>query len=97
MIDKRLVEAVVRAVLAQLEHDEPLRLPRDARRRCCPDRFGRMVGAGAERFGLPRGRRLPRRGRPPHRPHPAQARRHAGADREALRGGAPVRASPPCA
>jgi deoxyribose-phosphate aldolase len=52
MTDSRLVEAVVRAVLAQLgAGDDPCachRLPGSG----CPDRLGRFVGQGADRFGL---------------------------------------------
>jgi len=51
MIDTRLVEAVVRAVVAQLESDGPCGCHATPATQC-PDRFGRMVGAGAERFGL---------------------------------------------
>ncbi len=51
MIDTRLVEAVVRAVLGELEHDHPCACHATPAT-LCPDRFGRMVGAGAERFGL---------------------------------------------
>jgi deoxyribose-phosphate aldolase len=58
MIDARLVEAVVRAVLSEIDqagpcacHATPATL--------CPDRFGRMVGAGAERFGLNAGASYP--------------------------------------
>jgi deoxyribose-phosphate aldolase len=49
--DERLVEQVVRAVLAQVrvvERCECHAAPGD----CCPDLLGRMLGAGAARFGL---------------------------------------------
>jgi deoxyribose-phosphate aldolase len=50
--DPRLVESIVRAVLAQLgAHDAPCAC-HGAERGCCPDRMGLLVGAGAERFGL---------------------------------------------
>ena len=52
MIDKHLVEAIVRAVLAHsAEPDAPCgchAVPAS----CCPDRLDRMVAEGAERFGL---------------------------------------------
>jgi deoxyribose-phosphate aldolase len=51
MTDDRLVEAVVRAVLAQLGPDRHCAchaVPSS----CCPDRLGLMVAEGAERFGL---------------------------------------------
>jgi deoxyribose-phosphate aldolase len=50
--DPRLVEAVVRAVLAQVRLEEPPCGCHAAPGGCCPDRLGRMVGQGAERFGL---------------------------------------------
>jgi deoxyribose-phosphate aldolase len=53
--DSRLVEAVVRAVLAQLRIDEPPCACHSVAGGCCPDRFGRMLGQGAERFGLQAG------------------------------------------
>lgn len=52
MSDPRLVESVVRAVLAQLQ---PAPAPCDchaAPAGCCPDRLGLLVGEGAARFGL---------------------------------------------
>lgn len=52
MIDKHLVEVIVRAVLAHsAEPDAPCgchAVPAS----CCPDRLDRMVAEGAERFGL---------------------------------------------
>jgi deoxyribose-phosphate aldolase len=54
--DQALVEAVVRAVLGQLRApEEPPCACHNAAGGCCPDRFGRLVGAGAERFGLQAG------------------------------------------
>ena len=50
--DPRLVEAVVRAILAQLQAEEPPCACHDAAGGCCPDRMGRLLGHGAERFGL---------------------------------------------
>ena len=50
--DPRLVEALVRAVFAQLQVDEPPCACHDAAGGCCPDRMGRLLGHGAERFGL---------------------------------------------
>jgi deoxyribose-phosphate aldolase len=50
--DQRLVDAVVRAVLAQLRVEEPPCACHDAAGGCCPDRLGTMVRHGAERFGL---------------------------------------------
>ena len=51
MTDSRLVESIVRAVLAQLRNDQPWACDPSAND-CCPDLLGRMVGHGAERFGL---------------------------------------------
>jgi deoxyribose-phosphate aldolase len=51
--DARLVDAVVRAVLEQLQGREELACAcHSAPGGCCPDRFGRYVGHGADRFGL---------------------------------------------
>ena len=58
MSDHALVEAVVRAVLAQIRLEEPPCACHDAAGGCCPDRFGRLVGYGAERFGLHAGTNL---------------------------------------
>ena len=52
MTDERLVEAVVRAVLAQMRPEEPPCACHAATGGCCPDRLGQMVGQGAARFGL---------------------------------------------
>jgi deoxyribose-phosphate aldolase len=52
MTDPRLVEAVVRAVLAQLTAVEAPCSCHAAAGGCCPDRMGRLLGHGAERFGL---------------------------------------------
>jgi deoxyribose-phosphate aldolase len=52
MSDERLVEAVVRAVLAQVRPEEPPCACHSAAGGCCPDRLGRLVGQGADRFGL---------------------------------------------
>ena len=52
MSDARLIEAVVRAVLAQLRPEEPPCACHAAAGGCCPDRLGRLVGQGAARFGL---------------------------------------------
>jgi deoxyribose-phosphate aldolase len=57
--DSHLVDAVVRAVLAQLARDEePPCACHSAPRGCCPDRMGRMLGHGAARFGLQAGTNL---------------------------------------
>jgi deoxyribose-phosphate aldolase len=48
----RLVDAVVRAVLARLRTEEPPCACHQAPSGCCPDRLGRLVGHGADRFGL---------------------------------------------
>jgi deoxyribose-phosphate aldolase len=57
----QLVEAVVRAVLAQLRgHEEPPCACHGTTGGCCPDRFGRLVGHGADRFGLHAGPDYPR-------------------------------------
>jgi len=58
MIDARLVEAVVRAVLNEMGGDGPCACHATPAT-VCPDRFGRMVGAGAERFGLNAGATYP--------------------------------------
>jgi deoxyribose-phosphate aldolase len=57
--DAHLVDAVVRAVLAQLvREEEPPCACHAAPRGCCPDRMGRMLGEGAARFGLRAGTNL---------------------------------------
>ena len=59
MTDSHLVEAVVRAVLAQLvREEEPPCACHAAPGGCCPDRMGRMLGQGAARFGLQAGTNL---------------------------------------
>ncbi len=58
MSDQALVEAIVRAVLAQFRFEEPPCACHSAAGGCCPDRLGRMVGHGAERFGLQAGANL---------------------------------------
>ena len=59
MKDDHLVDAVVRAVLAQLvREEEPPCACHAAPRGCCPDRMGRMLGQGAARFGLQAGTNL---------------------------------------
>jgi deoxyribose-phosphate aldolase len=50
--DPRLVEAVVRAVLEQLAGPEAACQCHPGAGGACPDRMGRLVGHGAERFGL---------------------------------------------
>jgi deoxyribose-phosphate aldolase len=58
MSDQRLVEAVVRAVLAQIRPEEPPCACHATASGCCPDRLGRLVGEGAARFGLQAPRQL---------------------------------------
>jgi deoxyribose-phosphate aldolase len=59
MTDSHLVDAVVRAVLAQLvREEEPPCACHAAPHGCCPDRMGRMLGQGAARFGLQAGTNL---------------------------------------
>ena len=59
MTDSHLVDAVVRAVLAQLvREEEPPCACHAAPQGCCPDRMGRMLGQGAARFGLQAGTNL---------------------------------------
>ena len=61
MSDARLVDAVVRAVLEQLHgREEGPCACHSAPGGCCPDRFGRYVGHGADRFGLRAGVAYPR-------------------------------------
>lgn len=61
MSDARLVDAVVRAVLEQLQgREEAPCACHSAPGGCCPDRFGRYVGHGADRFGLKAGVAYPR-------------------------------------
>jgi deoxyribose-phosphate aldolase len=56
--DPRLVEAVVRAVLAQMRVEEAPCACHSAAGGCCPDRMGALVGHGASRFGLMAGANL---------------------------------------
>lgn len=49
------VDTIVRAVLAQMAPVEAPCACHGAAGGCCPDRMGRLVGAGAERFGLQAG------------------------------------------
>jgi deoxyribose-phosphate aldolase len=56
--DGRVVEAVVRAVLERLRLEEPPCACHSAANGCCPDRLDRMLGQGAERFGLQAGANL---------------------------------------
>lgn len=58
MTDNALVESIVRAVLAQVRGEEPACGCHAAPAGCCPDRLGRMLGQGAERFGLQAARAL---------------------------------------
>ena len=58
MTDPRVVEAVVQAVLAQLRVDESSCSCHAVAAGCCPDRLGRLLGHGAERFGLQAGTNL---------------------------------------
>ena len=54
-----MVDAVVRAVLAQIVREEEPPCPcHAAPRGCCPDRMGRLLGLGAARFGLQAGANL---------------------------------------
>jgi deoxyribose-phosphate aldolase len=58
MTDPRVVESVVRALLAQLRIEEPPCGCHAAPGGCCPDRMGRLVHHGADRFGLQAGANL---------------------------------------
>jgi deoxyribose-phosphate aldolase len=53
--DARLVEAVVRAVLAQVRPEAPPCACHQAAGGCCPDLLGHLLQQGAERFGLQAG------------------------------------------
>jgi len=53
--ERALVEAVVRAVLAQVRPEEGPCACHAAPGGCCPDRMDRLVGHGASRFGLQAG------------------------------------------
>jgi deoxyribose-phosphate aldolase len=52
MTDQRIVDTIVRAVLAQLRVEEPPCGCHAAPGGCCPDTMGRLVHHGADRFGL---------------------------------------------
>jgi deoxyribose-phosphate aldolase len=56
--DAHLIESIVRAVLAQVRVEEPACACHAVAAGCCPDRLGRMLGQGAERFGLQAARAL---------------------------------------
>jgi deoxyribose-phosphate aldolase len=59
--EAQIVEAVVRAVLDQLRgREEPPCGCHGTAGGCCPDRFGHLVGHGADRFGLQAGPSYPR-------------------------------------
>jgi deoxyribose-phosphate aldolase len=51
-LDPVLVQTIVRAVLAQLGASDAACACHSARDGCCPDRMGRLLGHGADRFGL---------------------------------------------
>ena len=56
MTDPRVVDSIVRAVLAQLRLEEPPPCGcHAAAGGCCPDTMGRLVHHGADRFGLQAG------------------------------------------
>jgi deoxyribose-phosphate aldolase len=56
--DPRLVERLVRAIVAQLGTEDAPCECHSAAQGCCPDRLTRMVGQGAERFGMQAGSNL---------------------------------------
>ena len=58
MTDPVLVERLVRAILAQIRPDEAPCACHSAAGGCCPDRLGRLVAHGAERFGMQAGGNL---------------------------------------
>jgi deoxyribose-phosphate aldolase len=58
MTDPKVVEAVVRAVVAQLRTEDPPCACHTVAGGCCPDRLGRLVGQGAARLGLQAPRQL---------------------------------------
>jgi len=60
MSDPRLVDSIVRGVLAQLHVEEPPCGCHAAPGGCCPDRMGYLVHQGADRFGLQAGTFYPR-------------------------------------
>lgn len=55
MNEQHLVETLVRAVLRELHGLDAACACHGAAGGCCPDRMGRLVGHGAERFGLQAG------------------------------------------
>ena len=59
MSDALLVERVVRAVLAELSAEQAPCACHATPQDCCPDRFGRLLGEGAARFGRRAGGRYP--------------------------------------
>jgi deoxyribose-phosphate aldolase len=56
--ESQLVESIVRAVLAQVGLEETPCACHAVAGGCCPDRLGRLLGHGAERFGLQAARAL---------------------------------------
>ena len=58
MTDPRLVERLVRAIVAELGTEETPCACHSAAFGCCPDRLTRLVGQGAERFGMQAGANL---------------------------------------
>jgi deoxyribose-phosphate aldolase len=56
--DPRLVERLVRAIVAQLGAEDAPCECHSAAQGCCPDRLTRLVGQGAERFGMQAGSNL---------------------------------------
>jgi deoxyribose-phosphate aldolase len=55
---RQLIDSIVQAVLAQMRVDEPPCGCHAAPGGCCPDRMGRLVHHGADRFGLQAGANL---------------------------------------
>ena len=58
MTDPVLVERLVRAILAQIRPEEAPCACHAAAGGCCPDRLGRLLAHGAERFGMQAGGNL---------------------------------------
>lgn len=58
MTDPRLVERLVRAIVAQLAAEDAPCECHSAAQGCCPERLTRLVGQGAERFGMQAGSNL---------------------------------------
>ena len=58
MTDPVLVERLVRAILAQIGPEEAPCACHSAAGGCCPDRLGRLLAHGAERFGMQAGGNL---------------------------------------